>query len=30
MNDKGYRCLAEQIAATLTHSYDQKAAGGKL
>jgi lysophospholipase L1-like esterase len=30
MNDKGYRCLAEQIAATLSHSFDQKTASGKL
>jgi lysophospholipase L1-like esterase len=30
MNDRGYRCLAEQIAATLSHSFDQRTAGGKL
>jgi acyl-CoA thioesterase I len=30
MNDRGYRCLAAQIAATLSHSFDQKIAGGKL
>lgn len=27
MNDKGYHCLAEQIAATLAHAFDQKIAG---
>lgn len=27
MNDKGYRCLAEQIAATLSHGVDSKVAG---
>jgi acyl-CoA thioesterase I len=27
MNDRGYRCLAEQIAATLSHAFDDKVAG---
>lgn len=27
MNDKGYRCLAEQIAATLSRAFDEKVAG---
>lgn len=30
MNDKGYHCLAEQIATTLAHGFDQKLASGKL
>jgi lysophospholipase L1-like esterase len=30
MNDKGYHCLAEQIAATLARAFDQKVASGKL
>ncbi|HUO53221.1 MAG TPA: SGNH/GDSL hydrolase family protein, partial [Rhodoblastus sp.] len=28
MNDKGYHCLAEEIAATLSRSFDRKVASG--